>query len=65
MDTILSFKVFNALINNIILDFNTTYHVGNNKDKFENFIFIAIGKTLEISNSATTIYNWGDITILI
>ena len=57
IDIILSFKVFNALINSIILDFGTIYYVRNNENKFENFIFIIIGKTLEISNSAIIVYN--------
>ena len=57
MNIILLFKVFNALINNIILDFNIIYYVKNNKNKFENFIFIIIGEILEINNNAIIIYN--------
>ena len=57
MNIILLFKVFNAFINNIILDFNIIYYIRNNKNKFENLIFIIIKKTLGINNSAIIIYN--------
>ena len=65
MDTTLPFKVFNALINSIILDFGITYYIGNNEDKFENFIPAATRETLGTGNSATTVHSWGDITILV
>ena len=57
MNATLSSKVFNALINSIILDSSTIYYVGNNKDKFENFILIITGEILGIGNSAVIIHN--------
>ena len=57
VDATLASGALNALINSIILDFGITYYIGNNEDKFENFIPAATRETLGIGNSAATVHS--------
>ena len=54
-----------ALINSFILDSGATCHVGNDEDRFENFIPAAAGETLGIGNRAAVVSSWGNVTILV
>ena len=56
VDATSAFGAPDALINSVILDSGATCHVGNNENKFENFVFAIIRETLGINNSAITIH---------